>query len=187
MLLFNRVVACKGENMGKDLNGVYIGKWYRQRKDGRYEARATINGEKICIYDMDLERLKISFHKKRSILIESQNAVIVTLNDWFNSWFKECKAPQLKSDVVRKNYKTKIKNTYCSILGDKILNEISQKDIQSATNELSEIGYVKRTVSESLSLLRECLEIAVLNDLIKHNPCVGIKIKNDNCMQNAEY
>ena len=133
--------------MGKDLNGVYIGKGYRQRKDGRYEARATINGEKICIYDMDLEKLKISFHKKRSILIESQNAVIVTLNDWF----KECKAPQLKSDVVRKNYKTKMTNTYCSILGDKILNEISQKDIQSATNELSEIGYVKRTVSEAFS------------------------------------
>ena len=42
-------------------------------------------------------------------------------------------------------------NTYCSILGDKILNEISQKDIQSATNELSEIGYVKRTVIEAFS------------------------------------
>ena len=71
-------------------------------------------------------------------------------------------------------------NTYCSILGDKILSEISQKDIQCATNELSERGYVKRTVSEALSLLRECLEIAVLNDLMKHNLCIGIKIKNDN-------
>lgn len=180
MLLFNRVVACKGENMGKDLNGVYIGKGYRQRKDGRYEARATINGEKICIYDMDLEKLKVSFQKKRQLLLQNQNIVIVTLNDWSSSWFRECKAPQLKSDIVRKNYKTKMRNTYCSILGDRILNEITQKDIQCATNELTERGYVKRTVSEALSLLRECLEIALLNDLIKHNPCVGIKIKNDN-------
>lgn len=166
--------------MGKDLNGVYIGKGYRQRNDGRYEARATINGEKICVYDMDLERLKISFHKKRQLLLQNQNTVIVTLEDWFNSWFKECKSSQLKSDVVRKNYRTKMRNTYCSILGNRTLNSISQKDIQCATNELSERGYVKRTMSEALSLLRECLEIAVLNDIIKHNPCVGIKIKNDN-------
>lgn len=166
--------------MGKDLNGVYIGKGYRQRKDGRYEARATINGEKICIYDMDFERLKATFCEKRRKLIERQQTVIITLNDWFCSWFKDCKAPQLKSDVVRANYRTKMNNTYCSILGDKILNEITQKDIQCATFELSERGYVKRTVGEAYSLLRECLDIAVLNNLIPHNPCVGIKIRNDN-------
>ena len=33
--------------MGKDLKGKDLGKGFSQRKDGRYEARATINGKKI--------------------------------------------------------------------------------------------------------------------------------------------
>ena len=37
--------------MGKDLKGRDLGKGFSQRKDGRYEARAVICGEKIDIYD----------------------------------------------------------------------------------------------------------------------------------------
>ena len=45
--------------MGKDLNGKSLGKGISQRKDGRYEARALINGTKIQIYNMSrLKRLK---------------------------------------------------------------------------------------------------------------------------------
>ena len=33
--------------MGKDLNGNELGVGLYQRKDGRYEAKATINGVKI--------------------------------------------------------------------------------------------------------------------------------------------
>ena len=35
-------------NMGKDLKGKELGKGIGQRKDGRYEARAVINGQKIA-------------------------------------------------------------------------------------------------------------------------------------------
>ena len=38
--------------MGKDLNGKELGKCFSQRKDGRYEARAVINGVKIDLYDV---------------------------------------------------------------------------------------------------------------------------------------
>ena len=44
--------------MGKDLKGRDLGKGFSQRKDGRYEARAVICGEKIDIYDKDLKTLK---------------------------------------------------------------------------------------------------------------------------------
>ena len=45
--------------MGKDLKGKELGTGLRQRKDGRYEARAKINGIDINLYDVDLKKLKI--------------------------------------------------------------------------------------------------------------------------------
>lgn len=49
------------EIMGKDLKGKELGTGLRQRKDGRYEARAKINGIDINLYDVDLKKLKILF------------------------------------------------------------------------------------------------------------------------------
>lgn len=51
--------------MGKDLKGRDLGKGFSQRKDGRYEARAVICGEKIDIYDKDLKTLKRTFEVKK--------------------------------------------------------------------------------------------------------------------------
>ena len=45
--------------MGKDLKGKELGTGLRQRKDGRYEARAKINGIDINLYDVDLKKLKV--------------------------------------------------------------------------------------------------------------------------------
>ena len=51
--------------MGKDLKGKELGTGLRQRKDGRYEARAKINGIDINLYDVDLKKLKILFEKAK--------------------------------------------------------------------------------------------------------------------------
>ena len=40
--------------MGKDINGKELGKGITQRTDGRYNARVTINGVKINLYDYNL-------------------------------------------------------------------------------------------------------------------------------------
>ena len=37
--------------MGKDLKGKNLGKGIGQRKDGRYEARAVINGVKVHLWN----------------------------------------------------------------------------------------------------------------------------------------
>ena len=44
--------------MGKDLKGNELGKGLSQRKDGRYEARAKVNGDGLSINSFDC---KISF------------------------------------------------------------------------------------------------------------------------------
>ena len=43
--------------MGKDLKGKELGTGLRQRKDGRYEARAKINGIDINLYDEEIKNI----------------------------------------------------------------------------------------------------------------------------------
>lgn len=168
--------------MGKDLKGKELGKGLKQRKDGRYEARAVINGVTIDIYHTSLVQLKKDFEiEKARVLREEKNIrPNVTLAEWYDEWFERNKSPQLKSVISRKTYNRKIKNTYYAILGEKRLEHISQINIQDATNELSERGYKERSIKEALGILRECLDIAVANKLIQNNPCVSIAIKDNN-------
>lgn len=167
--------------MGKNLNGKEIGKGIGQRPDGRYEARATINGVKIHLYNMSLQELKKEFEAEKEKIIrgevtEKSNTL---LSDWYDEWFTKCKSPALKSDVSRKVYDRKIRNTYIRVLGEKIVNTISQLDIQNATNILSSEGYAKKSVKDALGGLRECFDIAIINKITTVNPCKGIIVADD--------
>lgn len=168
--------------MGKDLNGKELGRGFSQRKDGRYEARAVICGTKIDIYDMNLAKLRKDFEAEKARVLRDEKNVRpnVTFGEWYLEWFQKCKSPQLKSDVSRKTYDRKVRNTYCKILGDKRMENISQMNMQAATTELIEKGYTDRSVREALGIVNECMEIAIVNHIINVNPCVGIKIQNAN-------
>lgn len=168
--------------MGKDLKGKELGKGFSQRKDGRYEARATINGVKIDIYDMNLTKLKKDFEQEKAKMLRNEKNVRqnVTLEEWYKEWFENCKSPQLKSVVSRKTYDRKVRNTYISILGNKSIKDITQMNIQTATNELVQREYVERTIREALGVMRECFDIAIVNHIVSANPCTGIVIKNAN-------
>ena len=54
--------------MGKNRNGKNLGKGIRQRKDGRYEARVTVNGKTISLYDTNLRNLRKKFDAKKKEL-----------------------------------------------------------------------------------------------------------------------
>ena len=168
--------------MGKDLKGKELGKGFSQRKDGRYEARATINGVKIDIYDMNLTKLKKDFEQEKTKVLRDEKNIRpnVTLEEWYKEWFTKCKSPQLKSDVSRRTYDRKVRNTYVSILGNKRMADVTQMNMQTATNELVQREYVERTIREALGVMRECFDIAIVNHIISTNPCTGIVIKNAN-------
>lgn len=117
--------------MGKDLNGKELGRGLSQRPDRRYEARAVINGVKIDLYDMSLPNLKKAFEAEKARVLRDEKGVRPNLKfkDWYLEWFEKCKSPQLKSDVSRRAYDRKIRNTYIRILGDKKIDEITQINI----------------------------------------------------------
>ncbi len=167
--------------MGKDLKGKELGRGFCQRKDGRYEARAIVKGVKIDIYNFSLTKLKKEFeNEKIRILNEQTINTNIKVKDWYQKWFDTCKAPSLKSDLCRRIYDRKIRNTFIDLLGDKILKELTQLNVQNATNDLIEKGYKERTIREALGVFRECLDSAVINKIISINPCQQILIKNSN-------
>ena len=157
--------------MGKDLKGKEIGKGLHQRKDGRYEARAQINGKTIDICHKSITALRKIFEeeKAKTLRNECNYRPNETLLSWYSEWFEKCKAPQLKNELCAKKYDAKIKNTYLSILGEKKLEYLSQLDIQQATNELIAKGYVQRTLEEALSAIKQCIDAAIANKIMQHN------------------
>lgn len=168
--------------MGKDLNNNELGKGFSQRKDGRYEARAMINGYKIDLYNTDLSILRKQFEatKLRTLRNEKNIRPATTLQEWYGEWFENSKSKQLKSEPSKRAYDRKIRNTYIRLLGDKKIEYVSQMNIQNATNDLIESGYAVRTIRDALGGLSKCMDIAVVNRLIEVNPCTGIVVPGKN-------
>lgn len=167
--------------MGKSRSGKELGKGISQRKDGRYEARAMVNGVKICIYNMNLSQLKKDFEMEKAKVLRDEKNIRpnLTLKEWWEEFFEKYKAPSLKSEVSKKAYHRKVSNTYIAAIGDRKLETITHMNVQNTTNELLN-KFKARTLREALGVLRECLDIAVMNSLIKKNPCVNIAIIDEN-------
>lgn len=161
--------------MGKDLKGKELGVGISQRKDGRYEARAKIDNQKIHLYNMNLNELKRDFEKEKDRVKRKQVTSYpeITLNDWFNAWFEQYKKPTLKPTGVNA-YKRKFVNTYGKLLGNLKVKELNQFAIQQATASLVEEKYTSKTIRDALSTLKICLECAIANLMIEINPCAGV-------------
>ena len=167
--------------MGKDLKGKEIGTGLRQRKDGRYEARAKVNGIDINLYDVDLKKLKILFEKakeeaKNNIDIKRQK---VTLNEWFEEWFTNYKIPNIKERSVFP-MRSKYYNTFGKAIGDMRVSEIRNLDIQRVINDMNKQGRASSSMRDALGRVRECLESAKNNRIIDINPCFEINVPWEN-------
>ena len=95
--------------MGKDSNGKELGAGIYQRKDGRYEARIRIKGQKkpYSIYDTNLRKLK---QKKKQFLLLMANrdlnlSFTLTVSQWFEIYLKNYARPKLKTQTLN-NYVT---------------------------------------------------------------------------------
>lgn len=166
--------------MGKDLKGKELGMGISQRKDGRYSARAIVNGVRIEIIKPSLSELRREFDlKKQEIQYQNNEYDGITVEKWYDIFYNKHKAPMLKNEASKRACYRKCKNTYIKSLAEKEVSKIKQADIQQATNELTG-EYKTKTIREALSILRECFEIATLNDIIRVNPCQHINILNDN-------
>ncbi len=167
--------------MGKDLKGKELGTGLRQRKDGRYEARAKINGIDINLYDNDLKKLKILFEKAKE---EARNNIDmkrqkITLNEWFEEWFTNYKIPNIKETSVFP-MRSKYYNTFGKEIGNMKVTDIRNLDIQRVINDMNKQGRASSSMRDALGRVRECLESAKNNRIIDINPCFEINVPWEN-------
>ncbi len=166
--------------MGKNLKGNELGKGLSQRPDGRYMGRAQVEGHSIVLYDWKLKELK---HKlavaideaKRSTLMPGMDGKNITLNEWFEEWYRKYKAPTLKNGGSA-SYKRKFVNYYGVRIGSKPLADIRQLHVQTAIADMLENGRTSKSVREATGIFQNCVEAAIANGLMNLNPVVGVVI-----------
>lgn len=160
--------------MGKSLKGKELGTGFRQRSDGRYEARAVINGKSICLYNKSFSKLKKEFKEKKAAVQFSESFDDETkLKDWFRKWFEVYKIPTLKETTIEPA-RSAFKNAINQYIGNVEIAKIKNMDVQECVNKASSDGYCYFTVQTGVSLLKSCLESAVSNGMIPFNPCSNI-------------
>lgn len=167
--------------MAKGLNGKELGTGIRQREGGRYEARATINGITIDLYNTDLKQLKIDFEeaKKQARMSIDTKRQQITLNEWFEEWFTKYKVPTIKSTSVFA-MKSKYYNTFGNLIGTMKVVDIRNIDIQEAINAMQKEGRASSSMRDALGRVRDCLESAKHNRIISENPCFEISVPWEN-------
>ena len=158
-----------------------LGKGIRLRNDGRYEARACVNGVVIDLYGTNLRELKKEFEiaKKNAandIEVKMSN---MTLNEWFNNWFDTYKLPYIK-EQSRVTMRCKYTTTFGRLIGDMKISEIKNIDIQNTVSKLVAEGRASSSIRDAYGRVRECLESAKNNHLTKYNPCYDVTIPSTN-------
>lgn len=164
--------------MGKDLKGKELGRGLSQRPDGRYMARAQVEGQPIVLYGWKLKELKKELalavdEAKRSTLLPGMDGKSITLSEWFEEWYAKYKAPSLKGGGSP-SYKRKFLNYFGVRIGSKFLADIRQLHVQTAIADMLEAGRTSKSVREATGILQNCVEAAMANGLMSINPVAGV-------------
>ena len=144
---------------------------------GTYEARAMVNGVKICLYSSDLNQLKEEFEQAKQ---QAKNNLDykrtqMSLNEWFEEWFTDVKAHKVKETSISP-MKNNFKRTFGFYIGTKKIKDIKPMDVQQAINAMEKDGMSNSAMREALGRLRECMEFALGSQLISNNPCLIVEV-----------
>ncbi len=174
--------------MSKDLKGRELPKGIYQRKDGRYEARAQINGIKIQLYNFNLKELKTEFEKRKEEAKQGVDKKLsnITLDEWFEEWFIRYKIPKIKETSITP-MKTKYRVNFGRLIGNMKVVEIRNMDIQDVINTMQREGRATSSMRDALGRVRECLESAKNNRIISENPCFDITVPWENVTKERRF
>lgn len=166
----------KGLNiMALDKNGKQLPKgitWIEKKQ--LYMGRFTYQGTPYTLYDKELKAIKKKLADKRYEVEHglTGKADKLTLNKWFEVWLKDYKDNKVKKTTIQ-NYQTLYNNHIKDTLGKRILAQIKPIHIQKLYNDFIDSGYSTTSLQTLHALLHNILDIAVANDLLMKNPCMG--------------
>lgn len=167
--------------MGKDLKGKELGKGFKQRKTGDYEARYIDRfGKRKSVYGRTLQEAKIKCAEAIADNERCTNVVDanVTLNDWFEKWMLV-----YKSESIRKNSIKYYKHLYKKIIGPELgrqkISEITKLQIQGMINRAKQNGYEWETQNKIRILMVDMFNRAMEDNFLVRNPAKGVRTASD--------
>lgn len=167
-------VSSKKENeeMLVDMPGISVTD--KIRKDGRYQGYIIKDGEKKYIYGRTKEEVisKINEIIKNGFkLSRKARKKTPTVAEWTEKWFTLYKKPNLKATSIS-SIKSQI-SIINKAFGKKRLNELKSDDLQAFFVSMT----AERRRDLALNVLKNALEKARKQGLIKNNPCDALEIK----------
>lgn len=166
--------------MGKDLKGKELGIGITQRKDGVYQARYCDRfGKRKSIYGTNLRGLR----KKLAECITDNERFEnvkeeITLDKWFNRWMEIYKDKSIRPNTKREYAHIYFKNI-SPYIGSRMIKTLTKSDIQLIVDRAYEEHYQYERQNKIKVILRDMLQRAVEDELIRNNPVSGIKLRSE--------
>lgn len=170
----------KGENKKRLPAGMY------KRSDGLIAYRFTVEGKRYAVYGATATECRIKELEKREEVKEAakEAATAPTVSKWFDEWIeakKKSKRRPITPATVRTYQKLINRMNRQTIgkagrvFGDIVLTDLTRKTIEQLQDSLMEDGLKTRTTNDSISVLKQALDVAYYDDVIDKNPAKGVK------------
>ena len=148
----------------------------RQRKDGTWESRVSVNGKRLSLYGKTQAEVR---KKKTEMQAGIDNGacvapVKITVAEWMKQW-QEVFCPNIKrSTAIR--YEADVRLHVLPAIGNMRLSAVKTSTIQRLYNEAHRQGLSDKSVRNLHGTLHKAMEKAVRERLISKNPCEGIEL-----------
>lgn len=147
---------------------------YRQRQDGKIEARFTLNGKRYSCYADTVKECREKEIELRESIKNGMYTVnrALTLNKYYEEW-KAARKGTIKGNTAL-NIDSRYRNHIKPSLGYKKIAEIEKREIAKFQQDLAKI-LKPTTVNITLVQLKSILNDAVADGIIVKSPAAGIK------------
>lgn len=142
----------------------------RQRENGKWEARFTVDGRRRSIYaDTQREALRLMRETlKKADEGDLSTPTRMTLAQWSDVWLREFVEPNLKPLTVA-SYEQILRTHIKPALGAVKLNRLTAVAAQRFLNDIRREGASVKTVRNVAGVLHACLERAARLNYVSHN------------------
>lgn len=167
-------VSSQKENKEMLLNMPGVSVNSTPRKDGRFQGYILSDGEKHYVYGRTREEVQEKLTEiVRKGFYKSRRARKKTpiVSEWVSKWYELYKKPNLKATSL-----SSLKTTIARIVkafGSKRLNALKTDELQAFFVSMP----AERTRDMTMNVLKNALEKARKQGLIKSNPCDALEIK----------
>ena len=161
----------------------------KERSDGRFEGRVTVNGNRKSFYGKTKSEVK---NKAKEYLQKVENGYKdpkrILFSDYALYWLQTYKWNKIEPSSYTRLYRVyecQIKDT----LGKKMIGDITTKDVQKfiddhANPPSSDVKPLALSgLKRIMQFIRPCMKKAVEEEIIFKNPCDNVILPRESCIQ----